>query len=140
MITFISFLIVLFGSVNWLSIGMLQYDIIAGFFGTQSNIFSRIVYILFGFAAIWLVISAIRQKGKINIVKDRLNTKKLEEKEDELAEKMGQKPNPNDWNLLKKGNQNWNPFFIILQQHNLLEEFQEVRLKDVEKLKPLCSS
>ena len=96
MITFISFLIVLFGSINWLSIGMLQYDIIAGFFGTQSNIFSRIVYILFGFAAIWLVISAIRQKGKINIVKDRLNTKKLEEKEDELAEKMGQTPNPND--------------------------------------------
>lgn len=113
MITFISFLIILFGSVNWLSIGMLQYDIIAGFFGTQSNIFSRIVYILFGFAAIWLVISAIRQKGKINIVKDRLNTKKLEEKEDELAEKMGQKPNPNDWNLLKKGNQNWNPFLLF---------------------------
>lgn len=96
MITFFSFLIVLFGSVNWLSIGMLQYDIIAGFFGTQSNIFSRIFYIVFGFAAIWLVISAIRQKGKINIVKDRLNTKKMEEKEDELAEKFGQKPNPND--------------------------------------------
>ena len=91
MITFISFLVVLFGSVNWLSIGMLQYDIIAGFFGTQSNIFSRIVYILFGFAAIWLIISAIRQKGKINIVKDRLDVKAMEEKEDELAEKFGQK-------------------------------------------------
>ena len=96
MITLFSFLIVLFGSINWLSIGMLQYDIIAGFFGTQANIFSRIIYIIFGFRAIWLVISAIRQKGKINIVKDRLNTRKLEEKEDELAEKLGQKPSPND--------------------------------------------
>ena len=65
MITFISFLIVLFGSVNWLSIGMLQYDIIAGFFGTQSNIFSRIIYILFGFAAIWLIISPILTNGKL---------------------------------------------------------------------------
>ena len=35
MITFVSFIIVLFGSVNWLSIGMLQYDIIAGFFGLR---------------------------------------------------------------------------------------------------------
>ena len=96
MITFVSFIIVLFGSVNWLSIGMLQYDIIAGFFGTQANIFSRIIYILFGFAAIWLVISAIRQKGKINIVKDRLNLKGMDKKEDELAEKFGQKNSPND--------------------------------------------
>lgn len=96
MITFVSFLIVLFGSINWLSIGMLQYDIIAGFFGTQSNIFSRIIYILFGFSAIWLIISAVRQKGKINIVKDRLNLEKLENKEDELAEKFGQKNSPND--------------------------------------------
>ena len=96
MITFISFLIVLFGSINWLSIGMLQYDIIAGFFGTQANIFSRIIYIIFGFAALWLIISAVRQKGKINIVKDRLNLKQLEEKEDNLAEKFGQKNSPND--------------------------------------------
>lgn len=96
MITFVSFIIVLFGSVNWLSVGMLQYDIIAGFFGTQANIFSRIIYILFGFAAIWLVISAIRQKGKINIVKDRLNLKGMEKKEDELAGKFGQKNSPND--------------------------------------------
>lgn len=96
MITFFSFLIVLFGSINWLSIGMLQYDIIAGFFGTQASIFSRIIYIVFGFAALWLIISAFRQKGKINIVKDRLNSKKLEKQEDELAEKLGQKPSPND--------------------------------------------
>ena len=91
MITFISFLIVLFGSINWLSIGMLQYDIIAGFFGTQSSMFSRIIYILFGFAAIWLIVSEIRQKGKINIVKDRLPLKKLEENEEKLSNNFGQK-------------------------------------------------
>lgn len=91
MITFISFLIVLFGSINWLSIGMLQYDIIAGFFGTQSSMFSRIIYIIFGFAAIWLIVSAIRQRGKINIVKDRLPLKKLEENEEKLSNNFGQK-------------------------------------------------
>lgn len=71
MITFISFLITLFGCVNWLSIGMLQYDIVAGFFGTQANIFSRIIYIIIGFSAFWLMVSAIRQRGKVNIFKNK---------------------------------------------------------------------
>ena len=70
---------------------MLQYDIIAGFFGTQSSMFSRIIYIIFGFAAIWLIVSAIRQRGKINIVKDRLPLKKLEENEEKLSNNLGQK-------------------------------------------------
>ncbi len=71
MMTFISFLVAIFGCINWLSIGMLQYDIVAGFFGTQSSIFSRIVYIVIGFAALWLIISTIKQRGKVNIFKDR---------------------------------------------------------------------
>ena len=61
----------LFGCVNWLSIGMLQYDIIAGFFGTQASIFSRIVYIIFGFAALWLLIMAFRGKGRIHVLKNK---------------------------------------------------------------------
>lgn len=81
MITFISFLITLFGCINWLSIGMLQYDIVAGFFGTQANIFSRIVYIVIGFAALWMIISAIRQKGKINIFKNKLEGKSIKNKQ-----------------------------------------------------------
>jgi hypothetical protein len=71
MLTFISFLIVLFGCINWLSIGMLQYDIVAGFFGTQASIFSRIIYIVIGFAAFWFIVSAIRQRGKVNLFKNK---------------------------------------------------------------------
>lgn len=72
MITFISFLATLFGCINWLSIGMLQYDIVAGFFGTQASIFSRIIYIIIGFAALWLIVSAVRQRGKVNIFKNKM--------------------------------------------------------------------
>lgn len=72
MITFISFLITLFGGINWLSIGMLQYDIVAGFFGTQSSMFSRIIYILVGFASFWLIAMAFKHKGKIHIFKNKL--------------------------------------------------------------------
>lgn len=81
MFTFISFLIVLFGCINWLSIGMLQYDIVAGFFGTQANIFSRIIYIIIGFAALWFIVSAIRQRGKINIFKNKAENQSVIQQE-----------------------------------------------------------
>ena len=71
MITFICFLVTLFGSVNWLSIGMLQYDIIAGFFGTQSSMFSRILYIVIGFSSVWLVVMAIKGRGRLHIFKNK---------------------------------------------------------------------
>ncbi len=65
MITLISFLVVLTGCMNWLCIGILQYDFIAGMFGSQANVFSRIVYGIFGLAALVMVYAAIKNKGEI---------------------------------------------------------------------------
>ncbi len=73
MITFVCFLITIFGCINWLSIGMLQYDIVAGFFGTQASIFSRILYIIIGFAAFWMIAMAFKHKGRIHIFKNKLD-------------------------------------------------------------------
>lgn len=67
MITLISFIIILFGAANWLIIGLMQYDFVAGIFGTQSSLLSRLVYILIGVAAIWILLMAIVQKGRIKI-------------------------------------------------------------------------
>jgi len=50
MFTLISFILVIIGSINWLCIGLLQYDFVAGLFGSQSNVFSRIVYAIIGLA------------------------------------------------------------------------------------------
>lgn len=68
MITLLAFLIVLIGSINWLSIGMLQYDFIAGLFGYQASIFSRIIYILVGISSLILIFKAFKDKGKINLI------------------------------------------------------------------------
>lgn len=73
MITIFAFIIVLFGSLNWLSIGMFQYDIVAGLFGFQGNIFSRIIYIIIGVSALWLTYAVIRYKGKLTIKKSLKN-------------------------------------------------------------------
>ena len=67
MITFLAFLITLAGSIDWLLIGLLQYDFIAGFFGFQASLFSRMFYILYGVAAIYLVIRIIVNKGTFKI-------------------------------------------------------------------------
>ena len=67
MISLICFILTLLGSINWFCIGVLQYDFVAGIFGSQANIFSRIIYALIGISSIWLVFALIKGKGKIKI-------------------------------------------------------------------------
>ena len=71
MITFIAFLLTILGCINWLLIGLLQYDFIAGLFGFQASIFSRLVYILFGIGAFYIVIRTIANKGSFKIYEKR---------------------------------------------------------------------
>lgn len=80
MITLISFIIIMVGAANWLCIGLMQYDFVAGFFGTQSSFLSRLIYIVVGFAAIWFLIMAIKQKGTI-----KLNSNGFKKIEDPLG-------------------------------------------------------
>ncbi len=75
MITLIAFLLVLVGGANWLTIGLLQFDFVAGLFGSQSNIFSRIVYVLVGIGTIIITVNVIKNKGKLTF-----NFRKLKNK------------------------------------------------------------
>ncbi len=67
MLTFIAFILTIIGSINWLSIGLLQYDFIAGFFGFQANMFSRLCYILIGVGCLYLIIRIIVNKGSVKV-------------------------------------------------------------------------
>lgn len=84
MISIIAFIVVIFGSMNWLSIGLFQYDIVAGLFGYQGSIFSRIVYIIIGVCAIYLIYVIIKNKG-------RLTVKKLKKEEQPIIDKVTKK-------------------------------------------------
>ena len=66
MLRIISFILTVLGGLNWLTIGMLQYDFVAGMFGTQANIFSRIIYTLIGVSAVYLTFAIIVNKGRLN--------------------------------------------------------------------------
>ena len=67
MLIFISFLLVMAGCVNWLMVGLLQYDFVAGIFGYQGSIFSRLIYIIIGAGALFFLFKVIIQKGKIEV-------------------------------------------------------------------------
>ena len=67
MFTFIAFILTIIGSINWLSIGLLQYDFIAGLFGFQANMFSRLCYILIGVGCLYLIIRIIVNKGSVKV-------------------------------------------------------------------------
>jgi uncharacterized membrane protein YuzA (DUF378 family) len=51
----IAMIIAIIGGLNWGSIGVFQFDIVAWICGGQSGVISRIVYILVGIAAIWCI-------------------------------------------------------------------------------------
>ncbi len=71
MFTFIAFLLTMLGCVNWLMVGLLQYDFIAGLFGFQASIFSRLCYILIGVGAMYLLLRVIVNKGTFKVFERR---------------------------------------------------------------------
>ena len=67
MLAFFSLLLTVVGCINWLSIGLLQFDFVAGIFGSQSSIISRIIYVIIGAAAIMLTVQVIKDKEHLQI-------------------------------------------------------------------------
>lgn len=79
MLTFIAFILTIIGCINWLLIGLLQYDFIAGLFGYQASIFSRLCYIIIGIGCLYLIIRIIINKGSLKVYEKRKKkTSKIE--------------------------------------------------------------
>ena len=51
----ISLVLLIIGGLNWGSIGLFQFDLVAWIFGGQGAILSRIVYTLVALAGIWCI-------------------------------------------------------------------------------------
>ena len=51
----IALFLVIIGAINWGSIGLFQFDIVAWLFGGQGDIISRIVYTLVAVSGLWLI-------------------------------------------------------------------------------------
>ena len=51
----IALILTIIGGVNWGSIGLFRFDIVAAIFGGQTATLSRVIYTLVGIAAIWCI-------------------------------------------------------------------------------------
>lgn len=47
--------LVIIGAINWLLVGLFQFDLVASLFGGQTSIVSRIVYVLVGLAGLYCI-------------------------------------------------------------------------------------
>ena len=83
MLSFISFILVCIGSINWFLIGILQYDFVAGIFGTQANVFSRIIYVIIGVFSVYILAVTLFSKGLLKLFGYK---KKKPAKKEELEE------------------------------------------------------
>ena len=61
-IGWIAFVLVIVGGLNWGLVGAFNFDLVAAIFGTM-GVISRIVYILVGLSALYIIIKPMMKKG-----------------------------------------------------------------------------
>ena len=60
----IALAILIIGGLNWGSVGLFGFDIVAWLFGGQTAIVSRVVFVLVGLAALWCVSLLFRARDE----------------------------------------------------------------------------
>ena len=58
----IALVLVIIGAINWGSIGLFGFDIVAALFGGQTALMSRIIYSLVGLSGIWSITLLFKYK------------------------------------------------------------------------------
>lgn len=131
MLALISFILVCVGCINWFCIGILQFDFVAGIFGSQSNIFSRLIYTLVGIASIIMVANFVTNKGKF-VVSFKKANKEFEDMKEERREEKRRKAlateSAEDFSLakaLKKENENKNSYNTESAKENDFQDKKE---------------
>ena len=64
MLDIICLVLVIIGALNWGSIGLFQFDIVAAIFGGSAALISRIIYTVIALAGIWCISLLFRSEDK----------------------------------------------------------------------------
>lgn len=54
--TLVTLILLIVGGLNWLLVGIFQFDLVAALFGGQTSPIARLVYVIVGLCAIWQLI------------------------------------------------------------------------------------
>jgi uncharacterized membrane protein YuzA (DUF378 family) len=58
----IALFLVIIGALNWGSVGIFKFDIVAYLFGGQTSSISRVIFTLVGLAGIWCITLLFRER------------------------------------------------------------------------------
>ncbi len=64
----VSLLLVIIGALNWLLVGLFQFDAVAWLCGGQTAVISRIIYAVVGIAGLWCVSLLFREREPVTEV------------------------------------------------------------------------
>ncbi len=62
MITVASMILVIIGAINWLSVGIFDFNIVNWIFQGNAYVGARIIYSIVGIAGIWLIVHLVYNK------------------------------------------------------------------------------
>ena len=57
-----SLIITIIGAINWLLVGLFQFDLVAFICGGQTALLSRIIYTIVGIAGLWCISLLFRER------------------------------------------------------------------------------
>lgn len=57
-----SLVLTIIGAINWLLVGLFQFDLVAYICGGQAAVISRIIYSIVGVAGLWCISLLFRQR------------------------------------------------------------------------------
>lgn len=61
----LALILAIIGGINWGSIGLFKFDIVAWICGGQTAMVSRIIYTLVGLAALWCISLLFRERVEV---------------------------------------------------------------------------
>ena len=57
-----SLILTIIGGINWLLVGLFQFDLVAYICGGQNAVISRVIYTIVGIAALWCISLLFRER------------------------------------------------------------------------------
>lgn len=61
----IALILAIIGGINWGSIGLFQFDLVAWLCGGSGSVISRLIYALVGIAALWCISLLFRDRDSV---------------------------------------------------------------------------
>ena len=61
----ISLILTILGGINWLLVGLFQFDLVAYLCGGQAAVVSRVIYTIVGIAGLWCISLLFRERHAV---------------------------------------------------------------------------